>query len=356
MTVVASGPFSSRPPGRTLAGWWRLLAPLEPLAVWVGYLFVHRLHALVRLEQFTPLDPLSQILLDVLDGELRAHSAESAVIPRLEQRLGVDVQLLLRWLRRLEGAGLITRQSSAGWELTSAGQQALEQGGLRRHQHDWRSFTFVDPRPNSGNTSQPFFLALRLPQPDWMTSWPGGKETPMDLGLLRACPGQPLEWKQQTGFPPEVAEILMPEPSHPDQEWERIIIDEPLQLCVLLCRRGSAGWQGFPLQPDGWHLDMAQPLMTIGPDQEQILPLLGVSATDFSPAEYQEAWRHWCQGRGWTAAEADSCRLEPAGIALQIQSPAELRERLAGALRSEAWLLVGSGWMRQVRKLELTAE
>src|SRR5262249_35580821 len=37
------------PGSRSLAGWWRQLAPLHPRAVWLAHLLLHRVEALVRL-------------------------------------------------------------------------------------------------------------------------------------------------------------------------------------------------------------------------------------------------------------------------------------------------------------------
>lgn len=45
MTAVAPLTF---PGTRALAGWWRLLAPRQPRAMWVAHLLLHRIEALVR--------------------------------------------------------------------------------------------------------------------------------------------------------------------------------------------------------------------------------------------------------------------------------------------------------------------
>src|SRR5207249_2985812 len=118
MNAVSSLIF---PSGRTLAGWWRLLAPQRPLALWVGYLFLHRLEALVSLHLPGPVDFLTRSLLHALSLEAPAL----ALLPRLQARLHLEPALLRRLLAVLVGEGLVAQPAEASWQLTPAGRKTL---------------------------------------------------------------------------------------------------------------------------------------------------------------------------------------------------------------------------------------
>src|SRR5262245_57747564 len=125
MTPASSLAF---PGSRKLAGWWRLLAPYQPQALWVGHLLFHHVEALVRLTQFGPADAFNLFLLRavaLVDAETGATLA-GASLDRLDDRLGLGRPVLRQALRGLEAEGLIWPIPARGsWSLTDLGRQAL---------------------------------------------------------------------------------------------------------------------------------------------------------------------------------------------------------------------------------------
>ena len=63
------------PGSRTLAGWWRQLAPLQPKAIAMGYGFLHRIEAAVNVVTQEPIDPLVHLVLQALALEKSAVPA-----------------------------------------------------------------------------------------------------------------------------------------------------------------------------------------------------------------------------------------------------------------------------------------
>src|SRR5438105_3164262 len=122
MNAVASLVF---PGSRILSGWWRLLAAHQPLALWVGYLFLHRIEALAWLNLPTPVGFLSRSLLHAVALEA---ATTPPLIPRLQARLHLEPALLRRFLAGLVADGLLEQPAEGTWRLTPAGQQARQAG------------------------------------------------------------------------------------------------------------------------------------------------------------------------------------------------------------------------------------
>src|SRR5690242_5192064 len=100
MTAPSSLAF---PGSRTLAGWWRQLAPLAPQAVWVGHLFLHRVEALVAAVSAQPLAALDRFVLQAVAAEdaVAAQPAAGNFLKRLDTRLHLGEGFLQQALRGL---------------------------------------------------------------------------------------------------------------------------------------------------------------------------------------------------------------------------------------------------------------
>src|SRR4051812_5518015 len=198
MSLASSLAF---PGSRALAGWWRQLAPRKPEAVWVGHLSLHRIEALVELVHARRLDPFTLLVLQALAQERSARAAGSALAPdellgRLDSRFHLGRPLLRQVVRALLTEGLIAADEG-GCVLTPRGEQALARGEYPTTSRERRGFHFLEPRPAAGEARPlPHFLDLNshgnMPRPV-------AEEWAFDLGALRACVGQPAEWKQRYG-------------------------------------------------------------------------------------------------------------------------------------------------------------
>jgi hypothetical protein len=371
MTAGFALPF---PSGKILAAWWRQLAPLEPQALRVGLLLLHHVEALTRTSQHFKPDPFSFIMLRALELEARSrylpsqelpnnhaheHSAE-AQLSRLENQLRLGRQLLTQVLWGLKRQGLVEAGPAGKWILAAPGRQALEEGyslqiGFRR-----QPFYFAEQESTSTGQRILPFLSLR---PGCAVTWPAGDDWNFDIKVLQSCLNQSSQWKQTRGFPLDVTSICGPEdvtalPGHPvAPPWQHVLVDRAECLAVVVARVGGEGQTrlvGFSFQSAGWTLQSAEPAFVLPQGAADDLP-------DFRqeprPADWRLAWRQWCQQRGVPAADADACRLEPAGVRLMAQPGPTLLQRLESSrgkiLPAEAWLLVGTGRLRTAVFIEI---
>src|SRR5262249_54564402 len=120
------------PGSRVLAGWWRQLAPVKPLAVWFGHLFLHRVEALVAVARTSRPDALGR-----LPAARRAPRGPPPLhrAPRpppstaaLDARLHLGAAVLRRLLTHLQHEGLTWADQPGLWALTPLGNLALEKG------------------------------------------------------------------------------------------------------------------------------------------------------------------------------------------------------------------------------------
>ena len=340
------------PPSRTLAGWWKQLAPLQPRMLWVGHLLLHRIEALVALHLLSHLDPLWLFFLRAV-----ALTGGSS-LEDLDQRLHLGLPLLRQLAGHLDSAKLIRPMEAGTWSLTSLGQQALEQGSYTRVSHERRAFYFVE---NEQPVRPPHFL--NFPSGSPMLAWPGNDGWRFEPTHLQTCIARPAEWKQRFGFPLEVQEILSgaevgDSAALASQTWQRIILDRPERLVVAFLVVSSEQRKerslGFAVQLDGWILQMAEPAFVVETDWQEVFPEL---ATDLPLDQWNQAWRAWCQPRGLPAAEVEACALEPRGCRLRVTAPPRLIERLRAArsdvFKGDAWLLAGTGRFRAAAQVEL---
>jgi hypothetical protein len=116
------------PGSRSLAGWWRQLAPFHPQALWAGHILLHRVEALAVLHLLYRPDPIFLFLLRAL-GVIERGSLED-----LDQRLHLGLPLLHQLLRQLQSEKLVDRDEDGTWSLTVLGRQGLAQIILFRSQ------------------------------------------------------------------------------------------------------------------------------------------------------------------------------------------------------------------------------
>jgi DNA-binding MarR family transcriptional regulator len=348
MTAVSPLSF---PGSRTLAGWWKQFAPLQPRALWAGHLLLHRVEALASLNLLSPLEPLTFFVLKALSLGARVSLKE------LDQRLHLGPSLLRQLLRRLESEGLVQAHPQDTWALTEMGRQGLREGSRVHTRQERRAFYFVEPE----QPARPCHY-LNFVSPPAALPWPASDAWKFEPSQLHACVGKSPDWKRQVGFPLEVHHIMSGDSSpesaaHASEEWKRIILDRPERLALTLVLVPAGDRQerllGFTVQPEGWILDGAEPALALE-NWREIFPELAV---DLAMEDWRNAWRGWCHPRGLPAAEVDACVLERQGYRLRVRAGPRLVERLRAArsdvFKGEAWLLAGTGRLRTAAQIDL---
>jgi hypothetical protein len=333
-----SAPVAAWPSSRHVLGWWRELAGLRPLRLWLGHLALHHVEALVATSRPHPLDPLSAALL-----RLANCAGPPADLPA---RLGLDPALLGGIMRLLADEGLL---EPAGRSLTPAGRQVLAAGTVPAAVR--RSFWFLD-RSESG--LPPHLLPLHdteaaplMPDAGWH----------FDPAVLAECAGRPPQWKARFGFPADAESVLLPGDA---ADWRRVVLDRPGQLAALLLEVPGAdggsptGLTAFAVQATTWTLVRDGPVLELDQQWREVFPdLAAAPAADV----WRQAWRTWCQPRSVPPADAEACVLEPAGDVLRVRAPRRLVDRLkaarSDAVKGEAWLLAGTGRVRALARIEL---
>jgi hypothetical protein len=341
MLMTAPAPLAF-PGSRTLAAWWRQLAPRQPQTLWVGHLLLHHLEALIeRTEDIRP-EPIDGFVLKLL-GLFPGASLE-----RLDQSLHMGPQLLGQALRGLARNGLVAQQGS-GWSLTALGQQARTQGEYPRTVQERRSFYFLEGE--AGRAAH----VLRLHKPP-TEPWQTSGEWSFDPKLLEAAVAQPESWKQAHGFPLDVQKVVpqMPAPRQL-RNWQRVILDRPERLLVALSVVGEGeGLLGFAIRQEGWALG-PEPVLSLGSVWREVFPELLEPVPE---SEWRHAWHEWCQQRGLAEGAAEVPALVGEGPLLKVTATPRLWERLralrSDALRDEAWLLVGAGRIRRAVLLKIS--
>jgi hypothetical protein len=346
MTAVSPLVF---PGSRTLASWWKQLAPLQPRALWAGHLLLHRVEALATLHLLSPLERVSLFVLKAL-----ALTGESS-LQDVDHRLHLGLPLLRQLLRQLESEKLVRPKEDGTWSLTELGQQGQQQGSYTQIRPERRVFYFVE----SEEPARPPHYLNFAHQPASLP-WLAGDGWRFEPSHLQACVGRPADWKQRFGFPLEVQQILgggTARAGSASQEWQHIILDQPERLVTALVLAASDGRErllGFAVQPEGWALQATEPAFAIEADWQEAFPHLAV---DLSLDHWHHAWRAWCQPRGLPAAEVAACVLERQSYRLRVLAAPRLVERLRAArsdvFKGEAWLLAGTGQLRAAAQVEL---
>jgi hypothetical protein len=335
MNPVPPLPF---PGSRTVAAWWRELAPHQPLRLWLCHLLVHRVEALAEVENERPLPAFRIEVLRSLNPGRRPE--------------GLAPGLLARMTRELITAGLLT-PTEFGAEPTAAGRHALANGTVTVHSLERRSFCFVDNRA----AQQPPHL-IHLCRRGTPVFPPEPWEFTPDM--LRAAASQSDDWKARFGFPGDVRSIRLPEgnvlPS--DDAWRAVVFDQAEYLFVAFIEVAGTDQGsrlcGFAAQPDNWSLDARAPAIELGESWQEALADV---AKDPSADQWRNAWQARCQQRGLAAGDAAASQLQRSGIVLNVQAPQKLMIRLreirADDIKGEGWLLAGTGRARAAARIEL---
>ncbi len=343
MTVPAALAF---PGARSLAGWWRQLAPCQPRSLWVGHLLLHRVEALAVVARSDRLDPLHRLVLQAMSR------APDGTLEGIEENLRPGRPLLGQALDSLRSDGLAA--FGAGWTVTERGRRALETGAYARAVPERRPFYFVH---GERADSAPHFLHLDA---TLCLPWTADADWRFDAAWLADCLAQPEDWKQRFRFPPEVSQIVTINASQAADDpppWRRVLVDRPERLPVALALTEDGRLLGFAVRPDNGTLQGDAPAFSLEEGWRDVFPRVA----DEPPAEdWLCAWHSWCQPRGLTGAGLDPVDLRPEGHRLIVTAPPKLMERLrstrSDALRGEAWVLAGNGWLRRAAMLEVVEE
>ncbi len=345
MTVASPSAF---PGSRTLASWWRQLAPLYPRALWVAHLALHRVEALVRLNRMVHLDRVARMVLEAL--ALRP----AAALEDLEAHLHLGRLIVRHLLQQLQTNGLAQLDESGRWRLTARGEHARRHGDYHDPVEERRALYFLD----SGRADRPpEFVNLN---PAGATLEPVAENRPFNAAVLAHYLSQSPDWKRRHGFPLEVEEILSPHFS-PEEganaDWQRVILVRPEHLSAALVRTRSERREeriiGLAIQPKGWHLSTT-PTLELDPVHSALAPEL---KSDLSPEAWRHAWTTWGQAHGLTAAEIGACHLERRDHRLVVSAARPLVERLRASRgeKGEAWILAGEGNIRPAALLDMVA-
>jgi hypothetical protein len=325
------------PEPAVLASWYSQLLPLNPHAIWVGHLLVHRVEALVRTEQSRPIDPPVRAVLGAL-----AERAQD--ISSLEKRLGLQRQFLFQVLRELSAMGLASDRPS-GWEVTEAGSHAHLSGHCLQPTYKRRTFHFLC-LPNAS----PIYVSLTTSAAEL---WTGSVPSQFDPGLLNQCARQSETWKTRSGFPKEVVQVVAPDdPLLLAAAWQKVVVSQPLQHSAVLVACGKSdeeSLRAFTYRRDAWGLDTSQPAFSFGREWRETIPKLAAEV----PAEtLQNAWREWCEGKGISPADTNACRLEVEGCALHVFASPGIVSRVGDKERK--WLLLGDETIRRALEVKVS--
>jgi hypothetical protein len=345
MTVASPSVF---PGSRTLASWWRQLAPLHPRALWVAHLALHRVEALVRLNRTVHLDRFARMVLEAL--VLRPASS----LDDLETHLHLGRLIIRHMLQQLQTNSLTQADAAGCWRLTARGEHARRHGEYHDPSQERRVFYFLD---NGRVDCTPEFVNLN---PAGAVLEPVAENRPFDVSLLAHCLSQAAEWKTRHGFPLEVEAILPPSFSSDadtDADWQRVILVRPEHLLAALVRVRSERKEerivGFAIQPKGWHVSPA-PTLELDPIHSALAPEL---KSDLSLEAWRHAWIVWGQAHGLTTAEIGACHLERRDHRLVVSAARPMVDRLRASRgeKGEAWILAGEGNIRPAALLDMVA-
>jgi hypothetical protein len=355
------------PGSRVLAGWWRQLAPVKPLAVWFGHLFFHRVEALVAVARTSRPDPLGRLVLQSV-----AQSPVSTTA--LDSRLHLGPAVLHQLLAHLQKEGLTRANEPDRWALTPLGGEALAKGSYSRPIQERRVFHLVANRQGQVG-AEPRCVELHTSE---VGPWPAVEGSTFDSVLFGELVGRDPEWKRRHGFPLDVQEILgLPHGAGAANEavltdnhtalsraaWRQVIVAaaEHLTVVLVLVARGGGEssppvqqLRGFAVRQEGWVLHAERSAFTVATAWQEMFPELAAGP----PLDaWRPAWKSWCQPRGVPAAEIDACILERQDNRLRVQVPRRLLDRLratrSDALKGEAWLLPETGDVRPAALIEV---
>ena len=333
------------PGSRTLAGWWRQLSPFQPLALAIGYAFLHRIEAPVITLSEEPIDPLTHLVLQALALDNVGSIAD------LQGHMRLPMAVLQRVVAGMQADGLLAPSAPDRWRMTERGQHALQDRSLPIRGPQRRVFSFAERMDPAGQRlGAPAFVPI---EECLGASWPVNDAHRFEITELRRCIEQPISWKQACAFPRDVEALA---DSASLEAWQQVVVDRPERvMLVLMLVNGPEAKEvrGFAVKVDGWTLNDRAPVLGVPPPADALWP------TEPSMSIWQDAWRSWCKQRQLPTNEVEACTLTYQPPRLEVQAPSRLVQRLQAAksdlFKGEAWLLVGDGYMRTAVQLTIVA-
>jgi hypothetical protein len=347
---MSAGASLAFPGGRTLAAWWRQLAPYRPEALWVGYLTFHRLEAPVSCQRLHKLPAFEFLVLRALDLHAGTADIGTGALQAIAAELHLDAPLVRQVVCELERAELVTLTATGTFRLSQRGRQALEHGEFVRPEPQRRTFHFWHadwPLPGALPTSR--FVAFAHSD---KLLWLAAPQTAFEVELLRTCIHQSQVWKERHGFPRDVVELLTVAAGAVVDRWQEVLVAYTQRLFAAVARTRKESGQthlvAWTAQTRNWELQASQPAFVIPHEPEGWFP----------PPPSQECWRQafveWCQQRQLTV-EPEHCQLVVEGQRLLVTGPGLVVDRLRvgkGTAKGETWLLAGDGTVRAAARLE----
>jgi hypothetical protein len=334
------------PGSRILAGWWRQLQPHHPTALWVGYLFVHRIEALVESVAARPVDPLALHVLQAL-----AINQTGDASARLAGRLHLPPAAVHQLLRHMQGDDLVQR-CEPDWCLSARGREVLQARADLMPRRERRFFPFVERlTPTGRRCAPPHYLPLAECA---ATPWAVDQGHCFDAQWLADTAARDSAWRERYGFPPSVRRFVVTSDAEANGIWDRVIVDRSQRVAVALIMDADRTCQAFAAEAEGWNLHAEAPVLRLSEGAADTLTDLTLA-----PAAWHDAWRLWCRQRHLPLSEADACRLRLHDAHLDVAASAPFVDRLragkSDVLREESGLLAGDGYLRAVAMLRVTS-
>src|SRR5882724_7714103 len=181
------------PGSRVLAGWWRQLQRHQPVGLWVGYLFVHRVEALAECVEPRAVDALTLHILRALAIDPSDSHRGAQVADSLPGRLHLPAPVVRQLLAGMREQTLVTRDAAGCWRLSEHGRTVLRDGADLAPRSERRLFTYVERLASAGRRlAAPHYLHLHdcpgLP-------WTVNDAHRFEVALLHESLAQSAEWK-----------------------------------------------------------------------------------------------------------------------------------------------------------------
>jgi hypothetical protein len=198
-------------------------------------------------------------------------------------------------------------------------------------------------------TEKPHFVAIssaapEAPPPDWKPSL-----RPLEEALAR-----PAEWKARHRFPMEVRGVLAPPPAPGSEDWRHVPVAEYEMASMILVEVQSGAVTAYPVREADWSLAL-EPVWAL-PSARELEEVAG----SLESWDWKGAWSSWCQQRSLPSQEVEKCLVANRGHDLSVTAPRRLLERLrqarSDAVKGEAWLAAGAGWLRPLARIVLTGD